>query len=292
MKLLAKFNIILLVIFGAGGLLIAHFAYNFLVGNARREVLEEAQLMMASAKAVRDYTQDDLSPLLEQNPQHSIRFLAETVPAFGAVSTFDRLRDQYPAYTYREAALDPTNLKDLANDWESGLIEDLRSHPEQKQVVGERDTAMGRQLFVAHPIRPDQGCLQCHSVPSAAPKSMLNVYGPVHGFGWKKNDVVGAQIISVPMSVPIHIADKAFDELIVFLIVTLVITMAALDLGVYWFVIRPLRVVSTMADRVSRGEKDVALLTVTSRDEIATVTQSFNRMQMSLAKALRMLEET
>ncbi len=291
MKLLAKFNIILLVIFGAGGLLIAHFAYNFLVGNARREVLAEAQLMMASAKAVRDYTQDDLSPLLEQNPQHSIRFLAETVPAFGATSTFERLRDQYPAYTYREAALDPTNLKDLANGWESGLIEGLRSHPDQRQVVGERDTAMGRQLFIAQPIKPDQGCMECHSIPSAAPKSMLSVYGPVHGFNWKKNDVIGAQIISVPMSVPIHIADRAFNDLIVFLIATLVITMAALDLGVYWFVIRPLRLVSAMADRVSRGEKNVALVAVTGHDEIATVTQSFNRMQMSLAKALRMLEE-
>jgi methyl-accepting chemotaxis protein len=291
LKLLAKFNIILLVIFGAGGLLIAHFAYNFLVGNARREVLEEARLMLASAKAVRDYTQDDLSPLLEQNPEHSVHFLAETVPTFAATSTFDKLREKYPDYTYREAALNPTNLKDLANGWESELIVGLRSHPEQQQVVGERETAMGRQLFIAHPITPDQGCLECHGVASAAPKSMLNVYGPVHGFGWKKNDVVGAQIISVPMSLPIHIADKAFDELIVFLVVTLIVTMAALDLGVYWFVIRPLRLVSNMADRVSRGEKDVNLVVVTGRDEIATVTQSFNRMQMSLAKAFRMLEE-
>ena len=291
MKLLAKFNIILLVIFGAGGLLIAHFAYNFLVGNARREVLEEAQLMLASAKAVRDYTQDDLAPLLEQNPEHRIHFLAETVPFFGATSTFDKLREKYPDYTYRETALNPTNLKDLANGWESELIVGMRSHPDQQQVIGERDTAMGRQLFIAHPIKPDQGCLECHGVSTAAPKSMLNVYGPVHGFGWKKNDVVGAQIISVPMSLAIQIADKAFDELIVFLIATLIVTMAALDLGVYWFVIRPLRLVSATADRVSRGEKDVNLVVVTGRDEIATVTQSFNRMQMSLAKAFRMLEE-
>ena len=67
---------------------------------------------------------------------------------------------------------------------------------------------------------------------------MLNVYGPVHGFGWKINDVVGAQIISVPMSVPIRIADRAYKDLLFFLIATLVVTMAALDLGVYWFVIR------------------------------------------------------
>lgn len=36
MKLLAKFNLMLLVIFGAGGLLICQLAYNFLIRNARR----------------------------------------------------------------------------------------------------------------------------------------------------------------------------------------------------------------------------------------------------------------
>jgi hypothetical protein len=36
--------------------------------------------MMANAKSVRDYTSSDLAPLLEENPQHKTRFLAETVP--------------------------------------------------------------------------------------------------------------------------------------------------------------------------------------------------------------------
>ncbi len=89
MKLLAKFNLILLVIFGVGGFLICQVAYSFLIGNARREVLEEARLMMASARSVRDYTSDDLSPLLQQNPRHRVHFLAETIPAYGATTTFN-----------------------------------------------------------------------------------------------------------------------------------------------------------------------------------------------------------
>jgi hypothetical protein len=39
--------------------------------------------------------------LLELNPEHKKRFLAETVPAFGAVSTLNRLKQSYPDYTYR-----------------------------------------------------------------------------------------------------------------------------------------------------------------------------------------------
>src|ERR1700730_14579341 len=79
MKLLTKFNLILLVVFGIGGLIISLVISSFLLSNARREVLQEAELMMASAKSVRDYTSSDLKPLLEQNPLHKTRFLAVPV---------------------------------------------------------------------------------------------------------------------------------------------------------------------------------------------------------------------
>jgi hypothetical protein len=88
MKLLTKFNLILLVLFGTGGVVILRVANSFLLSNARREVVQEAELMMASAKAIRDYTSSDLAPLLEQNPEHKMRFLAQTVPAYGAITTF------------------------------------------------------------------------------------------------------------------------------------------------------------------------------------------------------------
>src|SRR5580698_3121483 len=106
MKLLAKFNLILILVFGAAGFLIAQLSYSFLVGNARREVLAQAELMMHSAQSVRDYTAGDLRPLLEKNPKHKVRFLAETVPAFAATTTFSNLRKSYTDYanyTYKEA---------------------------------------------------------------------------------------------------------------------------------------------------------------------------------------------
>ncbi|WP_158748270.1 DUF3365 domain-containing protein [Acidobacterium sp. S8] len=291
MKLLTKFNLILLVIFAAGGVLISQLAYSFLIGNARREVLEEAQLMMASATSVRDYTANDLSPLLQQNPRHRVHFLAETIPFYGATTTFNNLRKSYPDYAYKEAALNPTNPEDRASDWEADIIHDLRDHPNETQKVGERETPNGAALYLANPIKVNHECLECHSTPSAAPTAMLAVYGNANGFGWKNDEIVGAQIISVPMSVPIAIADRAYHRLLFFLILILVVTILALDAGVYFFVIRPLKLVSDTADRVSRGEKDVPPIKFKGKDEIAVVASSFNRMQVSLTKAFKMLEE-
>lgn len=291
MKLMAKFNLILLVVFAASGLLIAQIAYSFLIGNARREVLTQAQLMMASAKSIRDYTADDLSPLLQQNPRHRVRFLPETIPFYGATTTFNDLRKVYPDYTYKEAALNPTNPEDRASDWESDIIHQFRNQPGEEKIVGERSTPSGSALYIANPIKVTQDCLECHSVPLAAPAALRAVYGSTNGFGWKKDEIVGAQIVAVPMSVPVAIATGAYHRLLFFLIVTMILTMLALDAGVFWWVIRPLRIVSDTADRVSRGEKNVSAVQIAGRDEIATVAASFNRMQVSLAKALRLFEE-
>jgi len=217
MKLLTKFNLILLVLFGAGGLIISQAISSFLIGNAQREVLQEAQLMMASAKSVRDYTSSDLAPLLEQNPLHKTKFLAETVPAFGAISTFNKLRQNYPEYTYREATLNPTNPEHRANEWESDIIGYLRDHPDQKQFSGERDTPMGRSMYLATPIAAAPPCMECHSTPDKAPSEMIRLYGGDNGFGWKLDDVIGAQIVSVPVSVPVRSAENAFRVIITWL---------------------------------------------------------------------------
>jgi methyl-accepting chemotaxis protein len=289
MKLLTKFNLILLLLFGTGGLIISQVIYTALISNARREVLQEAQLMMASAKAVRDYTSSDLAPLLEQNPQHKEHFLAETVPDFAALTTFNKLREKYPDYSFREAALNPTNPEHRATDWEADIIRYLGDHPDQKVSTGERPTAMGPAMFLATPISADPPCLECHSRAAQAPPAMLATYGSNNGFGWKPGAVVGAEIVSVPMSLPVQKAKQAFHLLLAYLIVTLIVTIMVLDAGIYMIVIRPLKSVSDAADRVSKGETNVPALVVRGHDEIATVTTSFNRMQLSLAKAFKML---
>jgi methyl-accepting chemotaxis protein len=290
MKLMAKFNLILLLLFGTGTLVISQVAFSFLINNARRQVLQEAELMMASAKAVREYTSSNLEPLLSHRLKSTTSFHPETVPAFGATTTFNKLRQRYPDYGYKEATLNPTNLEHRASDWEADVIREMQDHPDQTKVVGERESANGRSLYLATPIQAVQSCMECHSVSSAAPAAMIASYGSANGFGWKPGEIVAAQIVSVPLSVPVQIANQAYHRLLLYLSAALIVTIVALDTGVYWLVIRPLRLVSETADRVSTGEKDVAPLPVKGKDEIATVTASFNRMQVSLAKALKMLE--
>jgi HAMP domain-containing protein len=290
MKLMTKFNLILLVIFGTGGILIAQAAYTFLMNNARREVLQQAEVLMASAEAARDYMSETLEPLLDQVPVRNGEFRAEIVPQVSAIAMFTQLQKRRPEYGYKAAALNPRNLDHRASCWEVDLITWLVNHPEQKQFEGEHEAAGVRSLYLAKPVRMDPSCEVCHTDPKMAPAAMVTRYGPTNGFGWKPDDIVAAEIVSVPMSVPLAIANKAFRHLLVSLIATMILTIIALDAGVYWLVVRPLKVVSEAANRVSTGEKDVPRLRVRGSDEIATVTAAFNRMQVSLVKALKLLE--
>ncbi|MGA2848647.1 MAG: DUF3365 domain-containing protein [Terracidiphilus sp.] len=292
MKLLAKFNLVLVLVFGVGMSLIAHYAYVFLMKNAQQQVLQQAQLMAASASATKDYTVEQVSPILEHTPQHNSDFLPQTIPFSAANVTFKLLRSSYPDYVLREAALNPSNLDDRATEWEVDLINYFRDHPSETQHVGQRATPTGTMLYIAAPVVAAPGCLQCHSQPALAPKSMIRHYGSEHGFGWKPNEIVGAQIVSVPMSVPIALADQGFHDLLIGLGGIFVLTIVLIDLAIYFIVIRPLRRVSINADVISKGEIDLPPLQVKGNDEIAQVTASFNRMHTSLTKAFEMLNDS
>jgi HAMP domain-containing protein len=291
MKLLAKFNLILGLVLGAGLVIAAAVSHYFLQNDARDEVVRQARLMMEAMRSARDYTSKQVKPLLVTQQEHQESFLPQTVPAFAATENFQYLRASYPDYTYKEAALNPTNLRDRAGDWEADIINSFRNHASAtKEIVGERDTPTGRSLYLARAIQADPPCLECHSTPQVAPAAMIQHYGSNNGFGWRANEIVGAQIVSVPMAVPVQMANRAFQSLVVDLAAVFLVTLILLDVVLLFTVVRPLRRLSAMADQISVGQMDMPELPVKGKDEIAVLAGSFNRMRRSLERALKMLE--
>lgn len=289
MRLLLKFNLILVTLAVVALLVVAFVAHNFLRRNARAQVLQQAELMMESASAVRRYTSDELKPLLMGNPKYAQEFLPQTVPAYGATTIFAKLRAQFPQYTYREPALNPTNPQDRAVDWEADIIEQFRNHPAEQELIAERATPTGTALYLAHPLVNRAACMQCHSTPDVAPASMIRKYGSDHGFGWQLNEIIGAQIVSVPTAVPVDIASKAFHSLMLSLTLTFAALIIVTNVVLMVLIIRPVRRLAHVANQVSTGQLEGAELPVRGKDEIAELTASFNRLFTSLAKAMRLL---
>ncbi|HEY4591541.1 MAG TPA: DUF3365 domain-containing protein [Thermoanaerobaculia bacterium] len=290
MRLLLKLNLILLLTFGAGIGIAGYLSQRFLQQSAQEQVLQQARLMMEAAGSMRTYTSQQIRPLLDSHRAVLRTFPPQTVPAYGATEVFTYLRGKYPAYTYKEAALNPTNLRDRAVDWEADVIESFRNHPEQREVTGVRETPQGQSLFLANPLKVATPCLDCHGAPAVAPAAMIKIYGKNNGFNWKLGETIAAQIVSVPTAVPTALADRAFKTLMISLAGVVLATLLLLDLFIALIVIRPVTKLSAMADEISKGVTTVPELEVKGGDEIALLARSFNRMYLSLLKAIQMLE--
>jgi len=218
-------------------------------------------------------------------------FLPQSVPAYSATEVFSDLRKKHTEYGYKEAVLNPTNPRNRAVEWEADIITQFRGNKEAVELIGDRDTPAGRSFYVARPIRiTNPACLRCHSTVDAAPKTMLERYGPANGFGWTLNEVVGAQVISVPTKVPLERANRAFTVFMGSIAAVFIVIGVVLNFMLWALVIRPIGKLSQFADRVSLGELEIPEFKRSSRDEIGMLAQSIARMRTSMVQAMKMLE--
>jgi protein-histidine pros-kinase len=202
------------------------------------------------------------------------------------------LRKKYPDYTYKEAALNPTNPRNRAVEWETDIVNAFRAVPERGEISGVRETPTGRSLYLARPFQiKDPACLACHTTAEMAPPAMVKVYGPNNGFGWKLNEVVGAQIVSVPMDVPIRNANRAFVTFMTSLTVVFAVLFVVLNVMLTLLIVQPITQLSEAADQISKGRMDAAEFPEKGRDEVSQLGQAFNRMRRSLEKAIALIDK-
>jgi HAMP domain-containing protein len=289
MGLRAKFNLVIFAGFAVGFLIAAIVLNRVFIDNAREQVIQNARIMMTAANAIRKYTAQELVPLLPLDLRGN--FIPQTVPAYAAQKNFKDVQEAFAGYTYREAALNPTNLNDRAQDWEADIIGVFRNEPAKAELVVERDTPVGPTLNLARPISIGQeACLNCHSTPVEAPAALRQTYGTANGYGWKLHETIGAQIVSVPMAVALKLAHDAYVTFLIILVAIFAVVFVILNLLLHYLVIVPVKRVAATADAVSLGEEHVEAYVKPGKDEISSLSVSFNRMRESLKHAMEMIK--
>lgn len=287
MRIRTRFNIALTGVFTLGFALSVLVTYRVVLQNTKDELLRNASLMMETALAVRSYTIEEIKPHLD--PMLATVFLPQTVPAYSAIETFGRLQKKYPDFSYREATLNPTNPRDRSADWETPLINEFRNG-RSSEIIGERKSANGASLYIARPIKiSNAACLSCHSTPAAAPASLLAKYGESNGFGWQLNEIVGAQIISIPTGLAERNAMHAFWSFAAVLGGLFVILFVTINLMLTRLIVTPIKRIADLSDEISKGNLDLPEFEETGADEIRHLHASFNRMRRSIEKAIKVV---
>jgi len=293
LKLASKFTLILMLVF-IGGIFISGAALSkALEHRAEKEVTSQALLLIQAMNSVRNYTSEHVNPLLASRLETEPTFIPETVPAFSATEVFENFRknETYKNFFYKEATLNPTNLRDKADKFETKLVEQFRNQPETTEITGFRTVPGGEVFYIARPLAiKKESCLRCHSTPENAPKSQLATYGAEWGFGWKLNEIVAAQMISVPSDEVFASARQSLSLVMGILVGIFAIVVLCLNFFLKRAVIQPIKKISRVAQQVSTGDM-AADFEQTSSDEIGVLAASFNRMKSSLEIAMKLLNQ-
>lgn len=291
LKLGAKLNLLLLLIFLVVVLSTGFVLSLILENNVKWVVADRAFLLMETMSSVRDYTDAQINPELAPRLETENRFLPQTVPGYSAREVFDNLRkrENYSDFFYKEATINPTNLRDKADKFETAIIENFRQQRELKQLTGFRSLPGGDMFYVARPhIVSEQSCLRCHSTPDVAPKSQIATYGKENGFNWKLNDVVGAKIVSTPASEIFEAARHLQLMVIGILSGFFLVAILLINLFLKSAVTKPLKQMSQLSKQVSTGNLEGEFVHP-ANDEIGILAASLNRMKISLEMALNLL---
>lgn len=293
LKIGTRFTLLLTIVFIISIVVSGTTLSSVLQHRAQMEVTAKASILIKTMSSVRQYTQDKVRNLLLSRLETEPLFIPETVPAYSATEVFANLRknEEYQNFFYKEATLNPTNLRDKADNYEAKIVERFRQNPAIKEIADFRSLPEGTVFYIARPLAvTQQSCLQCHSTPDKAPKSQLRTYGSENGFGWNLNEIVAAQIVSVPSEEVFNSAQRAWLLIMAFLVVIFAIIVILINFLIKRTIIQRIRKIEKIAQKVSTGDM-TAEFEEPTRDEIGSLAAAFNRMKYSLKIAMDMLDK-
>ena len=266
---------------------------NVLNQKAQSEINSKALALMEMNNSIRTYTNDRVQPLLLPKLDTQEKFIPESIPTYSVREVFEYFRSspEFANFLYKDAALNPTNLRDKADDFETKIVNRFRQQPNTSSLSGFRTMSGTKLYYTAKPFQiKNETCLRCHSTPENAPKSQLNTYGKENGFGWKLNEIVATQIVYVPAEKILTNATQSF--ILVTGIVAMVFTFVVIVMNFLLkrIVLQRIRNIATVAEQVSIGNMD-ASFGRQNKDEIGDLAEAFNRMKYSLEIAMKMLDD-
>lgn len=203
---------LLLIIFIGGVLVSGLILERVLNQTVEAEMTSKAFTLLSTMNAVREYTNSEITPQFES--RLSEEFVPASVPSYSAQQVFEKLRKQdadYRKFLYKEAAINPTSLRDKATPFEESIIQQFKTESNASLSGFFTNENREKFLYIALPSAvTSPRCLNCHSTPDIAPASMIERYGSENGFGWQLGQVIGARLIYLPA---VRIAQRIYATL-------------------------------------------------------------------------------
>jgi methyl-accepting chemotaxis protein len=280
-KLATKFTLLLLLVF-IGAIAVSSLALSHALGQkAEAEIAYRSQTIAETMNSVSNYTNTHINPLLTPMMDTKDTFIPESIPSFAVREVFENLRKNkdYKDFLYKDANLNPTNLRDKADIFETQLIEQFRQEPSLKNLSGFRDYYDEKLFYNARPFSiKDPTCLRCHSTPEVAPKNQIASYGSENGFGWKLNEIIGIQVIYIPAKQVFDDANRAFILFINLFIIIFALVILLINYLLKRNVLQPLKPMAQLAQKISMNEISVEEAKQFDREKLTSIVQRHDEL--------------
>lgn len=285
-KLSAKFTWVLVALFLGVTLSSTAILLYLFVRQAETEVNATGVALIEMVNAVRQYTSDDLVPLLEVEAERQPLFTRPIVPAFAARKVFEIFRQRDHAdYIYKEAALNPLNPINKADSFETAILTAMRATTTPQESSGFRLRDGQWIYYLARPMRIQKpSCLQCHGDPAHAPAKLVAEYGATSGFGWQMHEVVATQIVYVPATTIYRMALTSLPVPLLMTMLLFALAILAANRTLRTYVVHPLNLIDALAQKISSDQLE-------TNDLATPALQQIGERQDEIGNLMRVIQQ-
>lgn len=287
MGIRAKFIIITLILTSLSIIGIGLASYSFSKDAAIKEASEKGQIIFNSMLSIQKNFVKNQRPVLQQVLEKD-KFFPELQS--GAVITrmvWDVFKQDKTDLVFKQAAVDPHNLSNKADDFEAKLIEKFRSNRDLKKDEGQMERDGKAYYFAATPRVAEKGCIMCHGDPANAPKDQVAKYGEKSGYGWQEGDVPAAFVVYIPLDEAFASAKKNTMVLLGIGIGGLLVTLIGIWIFLDKSVVSPIVRLAGRTEEISLGKNLNEKVEEGAGGEIKILTGSIERLRISLVKILK-----
>jgi PAS domain S-box-containing protein len=175
--------------------------YYYLKDIVTADIYRETEIFIGTADATRTYVKEVLRPkVVELIPADSF-FPHAMSTTFVGREIMDRLRDKFPEFKYKRAAINPMNPINMADDFELSMLKWFENHRDQREWHGLIRKNNRSYYTRLRSIYAESECLKCHGKPEDATMEMKAIYGIDGGYNYHVGDVVAADTVYIPVDV-------------------------------------------------------------------------------------------
>lgn len=262
--------------------------YYLLSEDTRREAAEKTELFLRSMNANQKYMAKFVRPELKELLGDEY-FPEASVGAVMLAKTAKILTAAYPEYVLKISSPNPLNPDNLSTAFEEKIIAGF-DNGDYDEWEGFTDRNGESFYAAAIPIEARKGCIWCHDTPEVAHPDMVEEYGTTSGYGYREGDIVGTRIVYVSTQEVQELTWKKLGFLGSAVSILFLIALIVIDRIIIRSVVLPIENIVDIAGDISRGKMDRSF-DVDTNDEIKSLADAFNRMKVSLEKAMDILRK-